>query len=285
MGAPARRQFGHNADCEFTWFIFPKKNEACDWFRRESESDPGAQTAAHINPAKLLVSRIRMLNMRPIEWLTVATSLLAIVCFVQTRPPSSTFWLEVAAALLLLLHVWLEGMHWQMAPAYLAVLLMLLVMATGLTSPILRLSCGIIAGAMAAASLVLSWVLPMFKLPAPTGRYPVGTRTLYLTDSNRMEMHEGARSGDREVVAQLWYPAATAKWKKAVYRRMERNVSPIHVPGGAQDALSPGRTDGGRTLSSDFAQSCLVELSQSQHLHDTGFGEPRLCCRRPLSPV
>ena len=106
-----------------------------------------------------------------------------------------------------------------MFPAYLAVLLTLFFTATGLTSPTLRLSCGIMAGAMVAASLVLSWALPMFKLPAPTGRYPVGTRTLYLTDPNRVEMHEGARPGNREVVAQLWYPAATAKWQKAVYRR------------------------------------------------------------------
>jgi dienelactone hydrolase len=157
--------------------------------------------------------------MRPLEWLIVATSLLAIGCLLQPRPPSSTLWIGVAAALLVMLHAWLEGMHWQMAPAYLAVALMLLVIATGLTSPTLKLSCGIMAGAMVVASLVLSWVMPMFKLPAPTGRYPVGTRTLYLTDKSRVEMHEGARPGNREVVAQLWYPAATAKWQRAMYRR------------------------------------------------------------------
>jgi dienelactone hydrolase len=157
--------------------------------------------------------------MRPLEWLIVATSVLAIVCFVQPRPPSSTLWLGIAAALLVMLHAWLEGMHWQMAPAYLAVALTLFVTATGLTSPILRVSCGIMVAVMVVASLVFSWSLPMFKLPAPTGRYPVGTLTLYLHDANRVEMHEGARPGNREVVAQLWYPAATAKWKRAVYRR------------------------------------------------------------------
>jgi dienelactone hydrolase len=162
--------------------------------------------------------------MRPLEWLIVATSFLAIVCFLQPRPPSSTLWLGVAAGLVLLLHVWLEGMHWQMAPAYLAVLLTLFVTTTRLASPVFRLSCGIMAGAMVGASLVFSWVLPMFKLPAPTGRYPVGTRTLYLTDPNRLEMHEGARSGNREVVAQLWYPAATAKGQKAMYRRRKETT-------------------------------------------------------------
>jgi len=157
--------------------------------------------------------------MRPLEWLICVTSFLAIACFMQPRPPSSTLWLGVAAVLLLLLHAWLEGMHWQMAPAYLAVALTLFVTAARVTSPMLRLSCGVMAGGMLAASVVASWVMPMFKLPVPTGRYPVGTRTLYLTDPNRVEMHEGARSGNREVVAQLWYPAATAKWRKAMYRK------------------------------------------------------------------
>jgi len=162
--------------------------------------------------------------MRPLEWLIVATSILAVFCFLQPQPPSSTLWLGVAAALLVLLHARVEGIHWQMGPAYLAVALMLFVRATGPTSPTLRLTCGMLAGAMVAASLVLSWVLPMFKLPAPTGRYPVGTRTLHFTDSKRAEMHEGAKPGNREVVAQLWYPAATAKWQKALYRRKKETT-------------------------------------------------------------
>jgi dienelactone hydrolase len=162
--------------------------------------------------------------MRPLEWLIVASSLLTITLFLQGRPQSSTILFGVAAALLVLLHAWLEGMHWQMAPAYLAVAQMLFVTAMGLSSPMLRLSCGIMAGAMIAASLVLSWILPMFKLPAPTGRYPVGTRTLNLIDLNRMEMHEAGRPGNREVVAQLWYPAATPKWRKALYRRRKETT-------------------------------------------------------------
>ena len=157
--------------------------------------------------------------MRPLEWLIVASSLLATVCFLQPRPPSSTLWLGVATALLFLLHAWLEGVHWQMGPAYLAVGLTLFVTTAEPASGMLRLSCGILVGTMMAASLAFSWILPMFKLPAPTGKYPVGTRTLYLTDPKRVEMHEGARPGNREVIAQIWYPAATAKWKKAMYRR------------------------------------------------------------------
>jgi dienelactone hydrolase len=162
-------------------------------------------------------SWISMLSLRPLEWLIAATSMVGIVWLLQLRPSYSTLWFVVAAAILLLLHAWLEGMHWQMVPAYLALPLTLLIGATA--SPLIRVSCAIIAAAMVAASLGLSWLLPMFKLPAPTGRFPVGTRMLYLTDSNRAEMHEGARPGNREVVAQLWYPAAAAKGRRAAYRR------------------------------------------------------------------
>jgi dienelactone hydrolase len=93
-----------------------------------------------------------------------------------------------------------------------------------LAPPLLRLSCGIVASALVTASLVFSWVLPMFKLPAPIGSYPVGTRTLHFTDSNRVEMHQGARPGNREVVVQVWYPAAKVKWKKAMYRRRKETT-------------------------------------------------------------
>jgi predicted dienelactone hydrolase len=156
--------------------------------------------------------------MRPFEWLISATSILGIVWFLQSRLPSSPLWFGIAAAILLLLHAWLEGMHWQMGPAYVALPLTLFAGLAGPGFPVLRLCCAIMAGAMVAASLALSWVMPMFKLPAPTGRYPVGTRTLHLHDPSRVEMHAGARPGTREVVVQLWYPAAMDSGPRAKYR-------------------------------------------------------------------
>ena len=162
--------------------------------------------------------------MRLLEWLTVATLLLALACFVQPQPISATLWLGVAAALLGLLHAGIEGIRWQMFPAYMAVLLALLLMAAKLSFSVLNWAGAITAGLMAAASLVFSWALPMFRLPAPTGKYPVGTRTLNLVDANRAEMHQAAKPGNREVVVQLWYPAATAKWKKAKYRRKKETT-------------------------------------------------------------
>ena len=68
------------------------------------------------------------------------------------------------------------------------------------------------------AGLAICYALPMFHLNKPTGPYPVGTRTFYFVDPNRKESHPGAPAIQREVVAQLWYPSATASWKHAMYR-------------------------------------------------------------------
>jgi dienelactone hydrolase len=97
--------------------------------------------------------------------------------------------------------------------------LLLLVVASGTTLPLFRISCGILAALLVAASLGFSWALPMFQLPRTTGKYPVGTRTLNIIDPVRKEMHSWAKRGAREVVVQLWYPAASHQGKKAKYRR------------------------------------------------------------------
>jgi dienelactone hydrolase len=160
--------------------------------------------------------------MRILEWFLCGVSVLGIVWLLLLQPSYSTLWFGVAAGIVLLLHAWLEGMHWQMVPAYLALPLTLLIGVTA--NPLIRIPCAIIAAAMVGASIVVSWALPMFKLPVPSGKFPVGTRMLYLTDFKRAETHEWARPGNREVVAQLWYPAATAKWRRAVYRRKKETT-------------------------------------------------------------
>jgi predicted dienelactone hydrolase len=65
-------------------------------------------------------------------------------------------------------------------------------------------------------SFGLLLLVPMFSLPKPTGPYPVGTRIIYLKDPGRME-HEGL---PRELIVQLWYPAASSKNHLAAYQRM-----------------------------------------------------------------
>ncbi len=65
---------------------------------------------------------------------------------------------------------------------------------------LLLLSCGARVNAQLSA--------PLFELPAPTGKYPIGTTRWVVTDQSRDEPFAPGRKRDIEVVA--WYPRAGA---------------------------------------------------------------------------
>ena len=116
-------------------------------------------------------------------------------------------WLAVDGCVLLA-HLIFEGAHWQMGPAYVAFLLFA-------AAVILRMQSGRMVFAVAmlllcAGAVCVSAILPMFRLPAPTGPHPVGTRVMYLPGSGK----------GRDLMIQVWYPAAAARGRYAPYRRL-----------------------------------------------------------------
>jgi hypothetical protein len=107
-------------------------------------------------------------------------------------------------------HVQFEGLRWQMIPLY-AVALGLAVgdvvyveRTIGWTN---RLARGIfgVGGVLLAASLAV--VLPVPELPAPAGPEAIGTVTVQLSDPERLESYGSRPGGQREFMAQVWYPA------------------------------------------------------------------------------
>ena len=128
---------------------------------------------------------------------------------------------SVAGLLVLALaaHLAWEGSHWQMAPAYLAALIALLVLlGRGFTGG-WRLAGVAAVLLLAAASCGLSYVFPMFALPAPTGSYAIGTEIVSMVDASRKEDAIPGDQHPREVVVQIWYPAMASHGKRAPYRR------------------------------------------------------------------
>ncbi len=123
------------------------------------------------------------------------------------------------AAITFVLHAYYEGPHWQMVPAYLA----LIAAGFALFEQRLRWWMPRLTGAacllLVAISVGASWLLPMFRLPMPTGRYPVGTTIVHLVDASRREIHGMAPRGPRELMVQIWYPAEGTKKPLAPYRR------------------------------------------------------------------
>jgi len=55
--------------------------------------------------------------------------------------------------------------------------------------------------------VALPILLPVFRLPEPTGPYPVGTTNLHLVDRTRSETFTPAQDDYREFMVQVWYPA------------------------------------------------------------------------------
>jgi dienelactone hydrolase len=92
----------------------------------------------------------------------------------------------------------------------------------------------LLRGAFVLTLLVLSGLLVylrLFRFPAPTGPYPVGTTILDLTDQSRADPFSSDPASRREVVVQLWYPAAPSSKPWARYMRWrEAGLAHLYAP-------------------------------------------------------
>jgi predicted dienelactone hydrolase len=110
--------------------------------------------------------------------------------------------------LVLAIHMGYEGPHWQLLPLYLAALLLAVYAGSRRSWPrwsavLAAVTCLLLVG----LAVFFSWLMPMFRLPKPSGQYVVGTRIFHLVDSNRDEENGPSPSGKRELIVQAWYPA------------------------------------------------------------------------------
>ncbi len=121
----------------------------------------------------------------------------------------------------LVLHLVLEGAHWQMAPVYLGVLVFagLFLLRKPAGSMLTAGACTIVFLVLLTSSL--SAILPMFRLPRPTGPYAIGTQVMYMVDQSRNEDAGPGLGRKRELMVQIWYPAAASRNPYAPYRRRQ----------------------------------------------------------------
>jgi predicted dienelactone hydrolase len=160
--------------------------------------------------------------MRPFEILLLL-SLAAFVLYLPRRRahPLLSPLLSVVSSILLLAHLLLEGLRWQLTPAYALAVIVYLWGLVRLLRPRdaeitsasrlgrLGLALAVVAGLLiVVATAAIGWLLPVFSLPAPTGPHAVGTTTLRLMDTDRLEDLTPAPDDRRELAVQVWYPAA-----------------------------------------------------------------------------
>jgi dienelactone hydrolase len=82
-------------------------------------------------------------------------------------------------------------------------------------------------------------------LPEPTGPYPAGTVSLWLTDTSRRDPWVPGRSA-RELMVSLWYPAVPSDGRRARYMtpaESELQLTSRGITGIPQDALSTVETN------------------------------------------
>jgi len=123
--------------------------------------------------------------------------------------------LPLLAAGLTTVHLIVEGYRWQMVPIYSAVAVMAWVGWRLLRKPVPGLQIGrnepSKIGLFALIPVVLvalpPALVPVPRLPEPSGPFEVGTVSLYLVDESRTEIYGPEPGGPREMMVQLWYPA------------------------------------------------------------------------------
>jgi dienelactone hydrolase len=133
------------------------------------------------------------------------------------------------AAAVLLLDFYYRGPALQMIPAILAGVLLLMAAVLLRRSGNAAIFASYGALFLVSTSLGLLILLPFFELPRPTGPYAIGTRTLHFYDRSRTMSGGRAASGQapRELVVQLWYPAADHSHGSRAHYVRPREISLI----------------------------------------------------------
>ncbi|AJS58588.1 alpha/beta hydrolase family protein [Paenibacillus sp. IHBB 10380] len=133
------------------------------------------------------------------------------------------------SAIITLLHGVIEGMRWQMIPAYTMTVVPLVILASRLkskpekrvankASSVKRITLTALAVIYSSVAVALPLILPVFTFEKPTGSYKIGTVTYDWRDNQREETLTPESGDKRELMVQIWYPAdATAEGEGVKY--------------------------------------------------------------------
>jgi len=148
--------------------------------------------------------------MRPLEISILLANLITAV-FIFFYPEESDVVVRVVALvspLLILGHIFVEKPRWQMTPAYLQAIVVLVLSWVGVAGAAFHNGWFLFLWTVLfLLAVFLTYIMAVPKLPTPTGPYAVGTRTFHLVDSSRTEIFSESKTEPRELMVQVWYPA------------------------------------------------------------------------------
>jgi predicted dienelactone hydrolase len=174
--------------------------------------------------------------MRPLE-IAIPILLAIYLAWPLTRQPRPTVvtLLPALALLATLIHFFSEGYRWQMIPLYVLTPVLAIISLIGFYKPQRwTILASILTLILLAVSTVLPILLPVPRLPKPSGPYQVGTQTFVLTDAARKELYSG-KDEPRKFMIQVWYPADP--------RPTDPIADFLHLPHFFLDHLALAKTD------------------------------------------
>lgn len=182
--------------------------------------------------------------MRPLEAVLLAmVSVAAIARWLHPRTRQTTGSLLGMMVILFALHVYFDGLRWEMIPTYALALITGAVLvgdirriATARTgesakwravpSPATRAVRGVALFLTLVIALVLpGWLFPRVNFPLPDGLYDVGRLEVFWTDSTREELLTPEASDRRGVWVTFWYPAERPSGRALRYHPQGRRLA------------------------------------------------------------
>lgn len=141
--------------------------------------------------------------MRLLEWGFLVSLVMAWIIEMRLRPSGAArVAIVVAPVVVLIAHVLIEGVRWQLVPAYLGVVLY----ETRLLRKWVSFST-FLSGVLAVFGMALGILFPVPDLPLLSGPYAIGTLSFDATDAAREEVFTPESGDMRRVAVQMWYPA------------------------------------------------------------------------------
>lgn len=150
--------------------------------------------------------------MRTLEMLLAASCAAAIIVLIIRKGSNrkAAAAAGIACGALFVAHLLFEGYRWQMIPAYVVAALLVVIASSRRSKRWRPLQYTIMAifVVLLGGSVALSSLLPVIQLPKPTGEFRVGTKTFHFVDSSREDTFTEQKDDKRELMVQVWYPAA-----------------------------------------------------------------------------
>jgi pimeloyl-ACP methyl ester carboxylesterase len=207
------------------------------------------------------------LVMRPLESILAAVVLVALAArLLRPRTRQTTASLVAMLGIFFVLHIVIDGLRWQMVPAYGLLTVAILVFRADLRrmseskagasarwkavpSRARRAWTGVglfVTGAVAV--LLPGFLLPRVTFPEPAGYYAVGRLDVFWTDSSREETFTSEAGDRRGIWVTFWYPAEEAPGRTARYHPNPRVLASdlaagLPLPGFAFWNLTAARTN------------------------------------------